>query len=173
MQLIDVSYFIGEINIANTDQQPVSERLEYFIRQYEKRFLSALLGSVVAAQFKVELAKPAGQIPQIWIDLKNILVNEEDRTSPIANYVYKFYQFNSQTSSVGLGEAKPKAENATMESVVPKVIWAWNLMVDWLIDNREWFIDFYLTNDLTGYYYTNYCYDSYRDEFKPMNSFNL
>jgi hypothetical protein len=44
MSLIDISYFVGELNIPNTDQQPVRERLDRAILKYEQEFLRKLLG---------------------------------------------------------------------------------------------------------------------------------
>ena len=42
--LIDKSYFVGDLNIPNTGDLPVSERLTWFIQKYEPDFLQKLLG---------------------------------------------------------------------------------------------------------------------------------
>ncbi|HEY4288264.1 MAG TPA: hypothetical protein VGN00_14265 [Puia sp.] len=44
MSLIDISYFVGDINIPNTDQEPVQQRVNYAIQKYEQEFLRKLLG---------------------------------------------------------------------------------------------------------------------------------
>jgi hypothetical protein len=44
MSFIDVSYFIGEINIPNTDEPAIAQRLTGFINKYEPDFLQKLFG---------------------------------------------------------------------------------------------------------------------------------
>lgn len=44
MPFIDASYFVGNLNIPNTDQQAVAEALSLFILKYEPEFLQKLLG---------------------------------------------------------------------------------------------------------------------------------
>jgi hypothetical protein len=41
---IDETYFVGELTIPNTDQTPVLERLQWFIKKYEPIFLQKLFG---------------------------------------------------------------------------------------------------------------------------------
>lgn len=42
--IINASYFVGEINIPNTDSGPILERVNFFIQKYEPEFLTDLLG---------------------------------------------------------------------------------------------------------------------------------
>lgn len=42
--LIDKSYFVGDLDIPNTGDLPVSERVTWFIQKYEPMFLEKLLG---------------------------------------------------------------------------------------------------------------------------------
>lgn len=44
MSFIDASYFVGELEIPNTADQPVTERIDWFIQKYEPIFLQHLLG---------------------------------------------------------------------------------------------------------------------------------
>jgi hypothetical protein len=44
MSLIDVSYFVGELNIPNTGTLPIQERLNWHIQKYETEFLQKLMG---------------------------------------------------------------------------------------------------------------------------------
>jgi len=171
MNLIDATYFIGEINVPNTDTPAVQENINFFIKKYEAKFLKTLLGVSVYASFIAEMAKPVDEQAQIWKDLKSKLVDEENKQSPIANYVYKFFQYNGFTVTTGTGETKPKNENSTRASIVPKVVRAWNEMSDWVIETRGWFVDFYTENDFNGYYLSSWpvC----NDEFAKINRWGL
>ena len=42
--LIDLSFFVGDIVIPNTERTTISERLSWFISRYEKECLISLLG---------------------------------------------------------------------------------------------------------------------------------
>lgn len=175
MQLIDITYFVGEINVANTDQLPVRERLELFVKKYEKRFLTHLLGETVYNEFMdgLELIP----VPQKWQDLKEKLVDADTKESPIANYVYYFYMRDNYTQTVGLGEVKATAENAVMSNNDAKMVRAWNEMVIWVYDLRPWFIDNqvnYFFTPLCYYFRTWNCWPHYHeDPFRIKNTLNL
>lgn len=174
MPLIDATYFYGEINVPNIDTPgAVLENLEDLIKKYEAKFLKTLLGKSVYELFIAEMAKPDDEQEQIWKDLKSILVDEEIKLSPIANYVYRFYQYNQFTVSTGSGEKQAKNENSTRASVVPKVVRAWNEMSDWMMDNRGWFIEFYSDNEFEGYYFSVLFHSSWEHEFSKINRFGL
>lgn len=64
MSLIDVSYFVGELTIPNTDETAIAERLTGFINKYEPLFLQKLFGyplykAFVAAMSVTPPATPA------------------------------------------------------------------------------------------------------------------
>jgi hypothetical protein len=44
MSFIDASYFVGDLNIPNSGQSEVAERITWFIEKYEPLFLRQLLG---------------------------------------------------------------------------------------------------------------------------------
>lgn len=44
MSFIDASYFVAELDIPNSDNPAVAERISYFIEKYEPTFLQKLLG---------------------------------------------------------------------------------------------------------------------------------
>lgn len=56
MSLIDISYFVNELNVPNTDQAPVMARLTAFIQKYEQEFLRHLLGYPLYKAFITGLA---------------------------------------------------------------------------------------------------------------------
>lgn len=65
--LIDRSYFIGELNIPNTNQVSVGEVLDWFIEKYETEFLSKVLGYELYKALKAGLIAPV--VDQKWTDL--------------------------------------------------------------------------------------------------------
>lgn len=175
MQLIDESFFIGEIVVAQTDQVEVSENLQVFIKKYQREFLTLLLGQTVYDQFIAELIKPDADIAQKWKDLYNklIFVDGLYKGSPIANYVYYFYMRNNVTQTTGIGEGKGKAENATIGINNDKMVRAWNEMSEYSKITIEWFRNFYKANYFTGYYYQGYFRHECEDLLAIKNTLNL
>lgn len=169
---IDATYFIGEINIPNVDQPSVLENLNLFIKKYEKRFLILLLGDTVYDDFINGLSEDP--IPVKWSELRDRLINSEDKESPIANYVYYWYMRDQSTTSTGIGETKPNAENASIVRSSDKQVRGWNEMSDWICINRAWFNDFYSLNGfIGGYYNIHWKYLKHYDPFAKINTLNL
>lgn len=67
MPLIDRSYFVGNINIPNTDRPEIQERLDLFIETYEAELLPDLLGYSLYKAFTQGLQ--GAPIEQKWTDL--------------------------------------------------------------------------------------------------------
>ena len=144
--LINEEYFKGEIVIPNLNSvgngissQIASSNLELllsFIDKYEKRFLVSLLGSCCADEFYKEIEK--GELSGKWLDLKNKLVDETLKISPIANYVYYWYRRNDVSITTGIGEMETDSDNSVRVSSALKMCRAWNEMVEWVIDTRVW-----------------------------------
>ena len=144
--LINEEYFKGEIVIPNLNSvgngissQIASSNLELrlsFIDQYEKRFLVSLLGRCCADEFYKEIEK--GELSGKWLDLKNKLVDETLKISPIANYVYYWYRRNDVSITTGIGEMETDSDNSVRVSSALKMCRAWNEMVEWVIDTRVW-----------------------------------
>ena len=67
MPLIDRSYFIGELNIPNTSQISIQERLDWFIETYEPEFLLSLLCYPLYKAFMQGLQ--GAPVDQKWINL--------------------------------------------------------------------------------------------------------
>ncbi len=144
--LINEEYFKGEIVIPNLNSvgngissQIASSNLELllsFIDKYEKRFLVSLLGRCCADEFYKEIEK--GELSGKWLDLKNKLVDETLKISPIANYVYYWYRRNDVSITTGIGEMETDSDNSVRVSSALKMCRAWNEMVEWVIDTRVW-----------------------------------
>lgn len=190
MPLIDETYFIGELNIPNTDRPSVSEALMHFIAVREKELLTDLLGYEAYKDF---LANPA---TQKWLDLKNgkeYTINdklykwegliEANNQSLIACYVYYWWTRNAVSVSTGIGETKPLSENAVSASPADKMVKAWNMMSDkirmlfhFLYYNADvygdW--DYYMhwSVDINGFYGWHNPLYSYRWKYGYINSMN-
>jgi len=67
MSLIDVSYFVQELQIPNTDEAAISERLTGFISKYEPEFLQKLFGYPLYKAFVagVAITPPAQRLLNI------------------------------------------------------------------------------------------------------------
>src|SRR5690349_3824485 len=128
MPLIDHTYFIGEINIPNTNEINVSELVNHFILKYEEKYLIELLGETLYTQFKEGLLLEP--IPGEWVMLRNALISESPKLSPIANYVYYYWQKDGVTQTTGIGEVVSKSENSVRVSPANKVRSAWSEMVE-------------------------------------------
>lgn len=63
MSLIDISYFVGDITIPNTDQVPVAERVNWYIGKYEQEFLRKILGYALYKAFIADLNVTAPATP--------------------------------------------------------------------------------------------------------------
>lgn len=138
--IIDETYFQGEINIPSVQQPNVLNNLNLFIAKYETEYLQAALGYSFWKLF-IEGLEAEGER---WINLRDGaeyrnaksyvrkwsgFVNE-NRISPIADYVYYRWSRDSITFTTTEGEAKSKKENARDISAVLKQSRAYNSMVD-------------------------------------------
>lgn len=124
MSIITPSIFKAEIAIPQTaNYHENGGNLQDFIDKYEKRFLIELFGVVFYNEIKAGLA--LDPIPEKW----TALTDETDLKEMIANYVYYWYKRDETTQSMGISEAKPKAENATVTNSKDKQERAWNEMV--------------------------------------------
>lgn len=136
--LIDASYFIGELDIPNTDSLPVQENLQIFINKYEVKFLKMLLGNVLYAEYiagsTLVPVEPATDpvtyepIPQKWIDLQNQLRDVTTKVSPIANFIYFYFVRDKTIYNSGTGTQQAEGENSTKADSKIKTVRAWNEM---------------------------------------------
>ena len=173
--LIDLTYFEGELAIAQLSQDAVIAKVNYFINKYENVVLDKLLGIDLRVAFLAGLAEP---IPlQKWLDLRDGKVYEVDnkkrewlgfqnakKLSLIANYVYYHYGVDLATTATGSGFAVPENENALKDLKYIKLSRAWNELVDY----SHSLFDFLEANK------ADYDWDYLADrEFEKINAFNL
>lgn len=129
---IDSSFFIGDIQIPNTDQKATLEKVNYFIEKYEPECLSLVLGTNL-----YNLLLSESSLRMDAISLGSTYQNHYDTTTKwiglvtkrdnlIANYVYWFFQESSATHTTGVSTIVKKSEFATSVSPAAKMISAWN-----------------------------------------------
>jgi hypothetical protein len=143
--IVDKTYFFGEILIGQLSELAVQDKVANFIDMYEPEFLEGILGYV---SYKNFLLTPPDQK---WLDLLNgkEYVDEYGVTrnwkglkfttgtikqSPIAFYIYYWYQRSQLTNTAGVGEVKAHSENGYTASPKYKMVNAWNKMVDSVIE---------------------------------------
>lgn len=151
---IDISYFVGGIDIPNTDTTN-KNALGLAIKKYESEFLTRFLGKALYAyllsvtDFITDPNNPtaAGMDGYLINGISftgsngnpnytegirggDLYATSGFKRSMIANYVYWQWmrQYSSQT--VGVGVVKSKVENMMLVSPKDKMVTAWNEMVD-------------------------------------------
>jgi hypothetical protein len=63
VSLIDISYFVGQLHIPNTEQESVAQRVNWTIQKYEQEFLRRLLGYPLYKAFVSNLQVVAPAVP--------------------------------------------------------------------------------------------------------------
>lgn len=154
MAIIDESYFIGEITVAQRSQESVLEDLNFKIDKYERDFLHRFFGVKMTKDF---LQGIEDEDPK-WLKLLNgdyfddgnrywMGFANDEKQSIIANYVYWFYTRDLFMQETGSGSAIPQNENSTHANPTYKQIRAWNEMVDWIMTLH----DYLYANDFSDY----------------------
>ena len=143
--LIDPTYFIGEIEIANANQEEIATDLLHSISLYEKEVLTDLLGygmyKDMQAATPVEGDKwyklingeefsytPSGSVEVVtkWEGLKG-----ENKKSLIAYYIYFRHRTKRQSYNAGVGiEVEAATDNSKPSSLYVKLIEIWNEFVN-------------------------------------------
>lgn len=179
--LIDRTYFVGDIDIPNSDRIPVAESIDNCIAIYEPMFLKRALGYELNKSFQAGLLEDP--VAQKWLDLysgveytntynkldywEGLLpppLEDDTVLSPIACYVYYYFMRRNATQTSGMGEVKTTTENAVMASPGMKMQTAWNNMASSLVAMRE-----FLKANTTTYGYTYFTNELY----KNINVMNL
>ena len=150
MNLIDNTYFVDDISLPglttsgskNVGMDKLIDDLTIgglsltrFIKKYQTEYLNGLLGKKIAEAFVKGLLEIDNEI---WINLKNQLIDDELKQSPIANYVYFFIMRYGLTFTTSKGEKKGKSDYAIAVSS-RKPEFAWNRMVEMNFEIVNWF----------------------------------
>ena len=153
--LIDISFFFGEVNIAQKSDAAGS--LGLFIDEMEPRLLTDLLGYELWKAYTTGIA--AGSPDAKWLAIRDgkeytnragyltfwnglKFTKGGIKKSLIANYIYWHWMADQATVTTGTGEKTPAAANAVDASPARKMVRAWNQMVCWNLE----LIEFLLSN---------------------------
>jgi hypothetical protein len=127
--LIDSSFFVGDINIPNTSKPEVAESLNLFIAKHETELLKQLFGYELWKSYNTDATTPRffslingeddwrGLVYNISLDVKGSL---------IAYYVYWFWMKDKQIWNSGYGTVRPKGDQTEVMPVYLKLMEAWN-----------------------------------------------
>lgn len=137
--LIDATYFIGELAIANRDQPSVLASINLFIAKYEPKYLKLVMGDTLYAAYLAGIEEDP--IPAKWTNLQNVIRVSSTKDSAIAGYVYWWYMRDMASQTVGMGQVKPAAENAIMVSNIDKMTRAWNEMSEQTMKIAKFIMD--------------------------------
>lgn len=193
--LIDSSYFdTTERNVPNTGQADVLSSLNSLIAFREKEYLNKVLGYELSKAFLEGLDVGSDEIPdQKWLDIRDGvefsiygrlnkwegLIND-DKSSPIADYVYYWYLVGKVNHVSGTGQVQAKNENSEIVSSANQQVQAWNDMVD-----KTRFLSEFLYQNYTvypeyrDYYYGGWyvgfspCYGGYGLGVQKINAFDI
>jgi len=145
--LIDVSYFVGEISLPGQVLTGDLADITPYIVKYEREALIQLLGYTLYKELKAEIDSE----PQVFTDKWDRLVNgyeyeidylgdtylvkwnglvNSDKISLLAYYIYYKYVKFHVTHTSGFGELIQNAENASKVSPSQKMVNAWNRFAD-------------------------------------------
>jgi len=127
-------FFFGDINIPNTSNVAILERLNGFITKYEEQCFTELFGYAFYELYKAEptssrmlLVKDGGEYFGCFGELekwKGIVVNSN--TSFLAYYIYYYFQNSSSTLTTGVSTAAANTDGAVSVSPSEKMVYAWN-----------------------------------------------
>ena len=171
--LIDADFFWGGLkidslfrtevgNILSEAGQNQKSNIDKYIAKYQIDFLKALLGE---------------NYKQIFEEHKNeilpLIVDDTLKVSPIANYVYYFYQWDNQIRMTPAGAKKLTANNSVLRSGNDKMVKAWNDMVS-IVRNIH-----FLWYDRNNSFHNTYIDEIYNkvnfndNIYTHINSFNI
>lgn len=129
--LVNKDFFILDINIPNTDNDAVLEKLNGFIGLYEKDCLERLLGYKLYKLFKTEDSSRMAELlsgaeytigDQLhnWKGLKF-----DTKFSLLAYYIFYFFQGSSTSHNTGVGIVTTKPEKSIPTPPDTKMVDSW------------------------------------------------
>lgn len=135
--LIDYSYFTGDVNIPNSNDQNIQSRLSIFISTYEVDFLNKILGyelykrvvdspsnaDIILLMNGTEYEDDNG-VTQKWKGL----IDTSAKRSIIANYIYKFWMVDSTVQYSGNSVYVPISTDKEVSNPHSKVHDVWRYM---------------------------------------------
>jgi hypothetical protein len=134
--LIDESFFIGEINIPNTGKPEIKESLDVFINKYEKELMQRLLGIQLWKIYDIDSTSlrftdlingvdyTTGSYYYSWRGL--VWGTAPNKHSLIANYIYWHWIKDKEIWNSGIGTIRATPNQAISISPGLKMSTTWN-----------------------------------------------
>jgi hypothetical protein len=131
MPFVQISDFIGEVVIAQTEQVNVATTVNRYIAKYETEYLKKVLGHTLFAQYNAGIIANTPAYLELrnggtYTDLHGDTVIYEGLKEAIVNYIYFHYIRDTVTFTTGGGEKKTDPPRAV--SSLDKQVRAWNRM---------------------------------------------
>lgn len=131
--LISVDYFILDINLPTSDENDV-ERINAFISKFEPKCLELILGYELAKVVKNETSQRVTDLVdgKEYLNSKGYtvkwqgLIQESEKTSLIANYVYFYFQKANATQTMNNSTAAVGSTGGQSVAPAEKMVSAWN-----------------------------------------------
>jgi hypothetical protein len=129
--LVDKSYFIGPLTIAQIGDKAVQDRIKDFINKFEPLVLEAALGY----DFYALLEDGIKTTDKRWTDLKDGLIFSNLSTirkkfnglgNTVAGFIYYEYMRDLVTQNTGIGIVKSQGENSSDALPNRKMVDAFN-----------------------------------------------
>lgn len=131
--IITNSFFVGDINIPNTDNLAVSERLGVFISEYEEKCFISLFGYSFYKLYKdsilsdrMILIKDGGEYNDCFGELQKWDGIVKNNKSLLAYYIYYNFQESSATLTTGVSTSVSNTDGGASVSPAEKMVKAWN-----------------------------------------------
>jgi hypothetical protein len=134
---LTTAYFVGPFTVPQISEASVLANLNWFIGRYEEEHWRLLFGD---AMYEAYLAGVTAEDAR-WLSLKNKMYNSVKKISPVAGYVYFYYERSIVTSSTGTGEVILQADNTKSVGNDKKAKLAWNEMVKLNKDLLAWVLN--------------------------------
>lgn len=137
MNIVNQSFFIGEINIPNTGNAAIFNNLNNFIAKYEPECLLKILGYPLykkleneSSQRMTDLLTGAEYTDQQGNLQKWQGIKHDTTISLVANYIYFFFQRSAATLTTGVSTSVSNTEGGVSVSPQEKMVEAWNFFSD-------------------------------------------
>lgn len=155
--LINKDYFWGTTELTGMFKPSSEDELNKYIAKYQKRYLRDMFADMFTEEIPSEVMA--------------LLVSSDTLESPIANYVYYFWQRTKTTIQTNAGVKQLNIQNTLSASPAQKMCDAWNDMVNANVRIHEYLSGLEVTPAL-DYYNNIYPYLNL-DLVTPVNSFGV
>lgn len=167
MLIVTTSDFVGDITIAQVEQNNIAADVNQFIVKYEAEYLLKVLGYTLLTAYNAGITANTPLYLALrdggtYVDLYGETVYYRGLKEAIVNYVYYQYMKNNTTFTTGSGEKE--VQKAQAASSMDKQVQAWNRMVSVNKSLRA-----FLRTD-TNYGFISYAYN---DMFVYINTLGL